>query len=123
MAEKVKEEPAREDRISNEIIVDAYGEEEQAMGWYNYLDDKLAFPFMAKCIVRREISPLQAGDKVKVVSMASDEECQHEMLIKVIWKRKTLAVPLCQLEVVGADDETIAAVADWHYWVKRGYQL
>jgi hypothetical protein len=27
------------------IIVDAYNEEEQAMGWYYYLDGKLNFPF------------------------------------------------------------------------------
>jgi len=35
----------REDRISLEAIVDAYGPEEQAMGWYCYLDDKLTVPF------------------------------------------------------------------------------
>ena len=28
----------REERIEMEIIVDAYNEEEQAMGWYYYLD-------------------------------------------------------------------------------------
>lgn len=27
----------RETRLHNEIIVDAYGEDEQAMGWWNYL--------------------------------------------------------------------------------------
>ncbi len=34
----------REERINMEIIVDAYGPEEQAMGWYNYLSDTLQFP-------------------------------------------------------------------------------
>ena len=38
MARQAKDE-AREERIHMEIIVDAYGPEEQAMGWYNYLDD------------------------------------------------------------------------------------
>jgi len=28
----------RENRIAEEIIVDAYGPEEQAMGWYYYLE-------------------------------------------------------------------------------------
>ena len=41
---------AREERIHNEAIVDAYGPEEQAMGWYYYLDDKISFPFSALCI-------------------------------------------------------------------------
>ena len=42
---KRNKEPVREDRIQNEVVVDAYGPEEQAMGWYYYLDDKLRFPF------------------------------------------------------------------------------
>ena len=40
-----KRDPVRERRIVDEIIVDAYGPEEQAMGWYYYLDDQLNFPF------------------------------------------------------------------------------
>jgi hypothetical protein len=36
---------SREYRIEMEIVVDAYGEEERAMGWYCYLQDKLTFPF------------------------------------------------------------------------------
>ena len=55
---------AREDRIQMEIVVDAYGPEEQAMGWYYYLEEKLTFPFRAKCIAERRISPLREGDKV-----------------------------------------------------------
>jgi hypothetical protein len=34
-----------------------------------------------------------------------------------------LAVPLSQLEVVDADDETREAVEDWLYWTKKGYQF
>jgi endonuclease I len=34
----------REERIGMEIIVDAYGSEGQAMGWYYYLEEKLQFP-------------------------------------------------------------------------------
>jgi hypothetical protein len=40
----------RENRIREEIIVDAYGPEEQAVGWYYYLEDKIHFPFHAQCI-------------------------------------------------------------------------
>ena len=36
-----KRDPVREERIHEEIIVDAYGPEEQAMGWYSYLEDKI----------------------------------------------------------------------------------
>ena len=53
-----KRDETREERITMEIIVDAYGSEEQAMGWYCYLDEKLNFPFFAKCIAERATSAL-----------------------------------------------------------------
>ena len=45
MAEAERDE-AREERIMMEIVVDAYGPEEQAMGWYYYLEGQLQFPFL-----------------------------------------------------------------------------
>ena len=48
--------------VPMEIIVDAYDAEEQAMGWFCYLEDTLTFPFVARCRFRRSISPLQDGD-------------------------------------------------------------
>ena len=41
------EDEEREERISMEIIVDAYDSEEQAMGWYYYLEGTLHFPLIA----------------------------------------------------------------------------
>jgi Calcium binding len=114
---------AREERIHNEIIVDAYGPEEQALGWYNYLDDTLQFPFSARCIVRRVISPLEKGEEVEVVGMAPDEECQHEMFVLIKWKSRKFAAPLMQLEGIQVDEETQQAIEDWHYWVNWGYEL
>jgi hypothetical protein len=113
----------REERIHMEIIVDAYGPEEQAMGWYNYLSDTLQFPFSAQCVVRRPISPLEPGDEAEVVGIAPDEECQHEMFVLIRWRPHPLAVPLMQLEGIHVDEETQQAIEDWRYWVKRGYEL
>ena len=67
---KPKRDETREERISMEIVVDAYNEEERAMGWYCYLEDKLGFPFLTRCIKERPISPLRVGDEVEVVGMA-----------------------------------------------------
>jgi hypothetical protein len=41
---KPKRDAIRENRIHDEIIVDANGPEEQAMSWYYYLEGKLRFP-------------------------------------------------------------------------------
>ncbi len=117
------EDEEREERIQNEIIVDAYGPEEQALGWHVYLSEKLQFPFSARCVERREISPLEPDDEVEVVGMASDEECMHEMFVLIRWNRRPLGVPLMQLEGIQMDEETQQAIEDLHYWVNRGYEL
>ena len=39
-----------------EIVVDADDEQERAMGRYYYLEGKLTFPFLARCVGRRAIS-------------------------------------------------------------------
>lgn len=40
----------REERIQMKIVVDAYGPEEQIMGWFYYLDEHLHAPFTARCL-------------------------------------------------------------------------
>ena len=121
---KAKKNTERENRIEMEIIVDAYGPEEQAMGWYYYLKDKLHFPFTATCIAERAISPLRKGDEVEVLNMAPEKECQHEMFVMMRWERPGLAVPLSQLKpITKADKGTREAVEDWHYWIDQGYML
>jgi len=118
---KSKRDPVREDRIHNEAIVDAYGPEEQAMGWYYYLEDKIRFPFQAKCIAVKAVSPLLKGEKVEVRGMAPEEACASDMLVLIKWQGRTLAVPLSQLQAIKGNKATNEAIADWHYWVAQGY--
>ena len=114
----------QEQRITMEIVVDAYTPEEQAMGWYYSLEDRLHFPFVARCVAERSISPLRAGDEVEVVGMTPEEECQHEMFVLIRWeRRRALAVPLAQLEAVAVDEQTRQVIEDWQYWVAQGYEL
>ncbi len=118
-----KKDEEREERIEMEIIVDAYGPEEQALGWHAYLSENLHFPFAARCTSLRLVSPLEIGENVKVIGIAPDEECMREMFVLIPWKRRKLAVPLSQLEGVKVDEETQQAIEDWHYWVKQGHQF
>ena len=121
MAQKVKRDPEREERITMEIVVDCYDDYERAAGWYCYLQDELQFPFTATCIAKRAISPLRVNDEVEVIDMAPQDECDHEIFVLIRWEREGLAVPLAQLQAIVADDETVQAVEDWHYWVQQGY--
>jgi len=120
---EVEKDEAREHRITMEAIVDAYGGEEQAMGWYYYLDDKIQFPYQAKCIQERRISPLKLGETVKVTQMSSEEECMREMFVEIEWRNRNFSVPLAQLHPIHVDKETQEAIEDWHYWVARGYEF
>jgi hypothetical protein len=120
---KVKKDKTREERIIMDIIVDAYGPEEQAMGWYYYLTDNLGFPFKAQCITERRTSSLRVGEEIEVVKMAPEDDCLHEMFVKVQWSGRALAIPLSQILPIESDVKTREAIADWHYWVARGYEF
>ena len=121
---RVKPNRKRETRISLEVLVEAYESWERAMGWHCYLQDKLTFPFTAKCTGKRIISPLRVGEVVDVVGMAPEKECRCEVFVVTRWQAKgRLAVPLAQLEVLRGDAKTREAVRDWHYWIARGYEF
>jgi hypothetical protein len=63
----------REERIHNEVIVDAYGPGEQALGWYYYLENKIQFPFSARCMTAKVVSPLRKGETVEVRRLAPED--------------------------------------------------
>ena len=114
-----KRDPVREDRIHNEAIVDARPEE-QAMGWYYYLEGRIRFPFRARCVAANAVSPLRKGETTEVLRMATEDACEHDMLVQIRWQGRKMAVPLSQLEAIAADESTDEAVGDWHYWVAQG---
>ena len=107
----------REQRISNEIIVDAYNGSEECMGWYCYLEDNLTVPFDA----------VWNDNQVQVVGMSDEEECDREMRVDVAYTEGSLkddfSVPLAEIAPGEVDETTAEAVADWKYWVERGYEF
>jgi hypothetical protein len=72
----------REGRIHNEAIVDA-SPDEQAMSWYYYLEGKINFPFQARCVAAKDVSPLRKGETTEVVRMAAEDVCEHDMLVQI----------------------------------------
>jgi hypothetical protein len=119
---KSRKNSTREERIDNEIVVDAYGPEERAMGWYYYLEDKLRFPFRAKCTVSQVVSPLKKGETVEVLRLAPEGACTGHMLVLIRWHDRKIAIPLSQLTAIDENESTDQAVADWKYWVAQGYR-
>jgi hypothetical protein len=111
----------RKERILMEAVVDAYGPEERAMSWYYYLDDKITFPFTAKCFAVDKRTPLKPDERVDVLGMSGEDLCEHDMYVDISWNGKSLAIPLAQVLPIIADDDTDEAVGDWHYWKAQGY--
>jgi hypothetical protein len=123
MKQIVKDEE-REDRISNEIIVDANGEDEVLMGWLTYLQDNLACPFEAECIEEEKISPLRKGEQVTVLELLDDDKnLGSDFFVRIEWSGRKMGVPLAQLKPLKTDKETKQAVKDWQYWKARGYEF
>ena len=117
-----KRDPAREGRIYNEAIVDARPEE-QAMSWYYYLEGKIRFPFQARYLAAKAVSPLRKGETVEVLRMAVEDACEHDMFVQIRWQGRKMAVPLLQLAAIDPNESTEKAIGDWHYWVAQGYCL
>ncbi|MGF1494792.1 MAG: calcium-binding protein [Microcoleaceae cyanobacterium] len=118
-----EEDKVREDRIDAEVIVDAYSPEEQALGWYYYLDRKIKFPFKAKWVD----SPNSKGKTVKVLKMPPEEDCMLEMFVEIRYKDKSgedeFSVRLAEIQPIDVDPNTEEAIADWHYWVEMDYEF
>jgi hypothetical protein len=113
----------REERIDNEIVVDAYNSDERAMGWYCYLENQLRFPFEALCLKQRVTSPLKIGEPITVTGLAPEDDCGAEIIVLTRWHERPLGVPLSQLAPKDVSPGTAEAIADWHYWTAMGYRF
>lgn len=124
----VEPDEIREHRIKTEIIVDAEDKEERAMGWYYYLDDTLNVPFLAKWKKKGRKSTAAVEEKqVEVLGMAPEDECLKDMLVEVVYPdgkdEDVFTAKLSEIEAIDADGETQDALADWQYWLARGYKF
>ncbi|WGV29018.1 calcium-binding protein [Halotia branconii] len=113
----------REERIDMEVVVDAYDEEERAIGWYYYLAENMSFPFKAKWTTRKR----PEGRDVEVVEMSVGDDCSHDMFVEVRYQEGTLddifSARLSEINPIDVDQETAQVIADWHYWVAMGYEF
>ena len=112
-----------EQRISMQIVVDAYSEEECAMAWYCHLEGSLSFPFAARVRLAMDASPLRSGERVTVLRLAHDQLCRASIFVQTLHNQRETVVPLAKHVPVRTDHDTRLAVADWHYWHDHGYSF
>ncbi|MBD2526451.1 calcium-binding protein [Nostoc sp. FACHB-133] len=120
---KLERDENREERIDMEAIVDAYGEEERAIGWYYYLAENMNFPFQAQWISRKR----PEVRNVEVREMSPTDDCSHDMFVEVQYEEGTIddifSARLSEINPIDVDEQTAQVIADWHYWVGRGYEF
>lgn len=123
----VERDETREHRIETEIIVDAEDKEDRAMGWYYYLDDMLEFPFMGKWKKKSRKTSTIEEKPVEVLGMAPEDDCLRDMYVDVAYigaKEDDIhTAKLSDIEPIDVDEETQEAIADWLYWLGRGYKF
>ncbi len=123
----IERDEKREHRIETEIIADADDKEDRAMGWYYYLDDSLNCPFLAKWKKKNRKTSTIEEKEVEVLSMSADDECLKDMFVDVVYPggndEDVLSAKLSEIEAINADSETQEALADWQYWLARGYKF
>ena len=60
-----------------------------------------------------------AQPQPEAVRMATEDACEHDMLVQIRWQGRKMAVPLSQLEAINPDEPTQEAIGDWLYWVAQ----
>lgn len=113
-------EEEREERIQNEIIVDAYNDEEVKMGWYTYMQDELQFPFTATTMIKRR-SGQYKKQTIDVLDLAEadDNYFGNDMMLEAAYTEDIFIVPMTELTNIQADESTTQALEDWKYWKKK----
>ncbi|MEM6963361.1 MAG: calcium-binding protein [Bacteroidota bacterium] len=107
-----------QERIENEIIVDAYGEEEVRVGWFTHMQDWLQFPFTAYTEIKKRDGNFELKE-VEVLRMASDENFGKDIMMEVAFNEYIHLTPLMKLSDIEAEEEPLEAIEDWQYWRKR----
>jgi hypothetical protein len=106
------------------LLGGAQDEYERISAWFDYLEEHLRFPFAATCTRCGVGSALRLLEEVAVLDLACVDDWADEARVTLGGDRDGLDVPLAQLTPSDRSAEpTKQAVADWHYWVHRGYHF
>ena len=81
------------------------------MGWYCCLEDRLKFPFKARCKSMSAVSPLRSRGRGQASWVwPRRRSVKSEVFVRVKWGGRNMAVPLSQLDRSTEDHSTKEAV-------------
>jgi hypothetical protein len=107
----------RDHRIHDEIIVDAYGEEEQAMSWYYYMEENLAFPMKAKVKLRFRGGKTEEK-AVKIVEIDPESETSLTLRLGITEGKSDRVQYISPEDIVSIQttEGNSEILNDWLYW-------
>ncbi|MBL7817499.1 MAG: hypothetical protein JNL70_21010 [Saprospiraceae bacterium] len=107
----------REHRIHYEIIVDAYDEYEEAMGWYYYFADNLEFPMEAKAQLRLRGGKTEEKT-VKIVEVDPKSEDSLTLRLGITEGKSDRVQYISPEDIVSINttEENLEILNDWLYW-------
>ncbi len=91
------------------------------MSWFYFLQDELAFPFIAY-IALIEIGKGEIFKKINVKGLSTDDsnfERNFDLKVEVEFDKYLMEFPVSKLEKIKASKATIEAIKLWKYWVKK----
>ncbi|MEB3273786.1 MAG: calcium-binding protein [Prochlorothrix sp.] len=112
------EDPDRENRIAEEVLLDTDDIYEEREAWEAYLEDNIVFPFQAHW------GDPDTGEVVQVLGFDQENECDTNIFVKVCYQNgdqmDEIDVLLSEVLPIDATEETQQAIEDWQYWVAQG---
>ena len=72
-------------------------------------------------IVTNTRTSMELRERISIVQMADEVDCEHAMYVKISCKDKVLESPLDQIKPLYVNEDTVETIGDWHYWEKLWY--
>lgn len=107
-------------KIDYEIIVDAYDEYEQSMGWYYFFEETIDFPFTAMAQLKKRDGTIESK-RVKIVGLSSKEEdfMNDDFNLEMEQGQYIRPIAYSALSDIRAADETLEAFQIWDFAWRR----
>ena len=107
-------------KIDYEIIVDAYDDYEQSMGWFYFFEEALEFPFKATAQLKKRDGTTESK-LVKIVGLSSKEEdfMSSDFSMEMEQGQYVRPVAYSALSNIRASDETLEAFQVWDFHWRR----
>lgn len=105
-----------QDKIDYEIILDAYDEYEQRLGWSIFFEETLEFPFTATAQLKKRDGTVESK-QVKITGLSSKEEdfMDNDFNMEMEQGEYLRPVAYSALSNIQAADETLEAFEIWDF--------